>query len=304
MNTAIAFFIFKRPDTTERVFKAIQQVKPSRLLVVADGPRSDRPGEVEQCAATRAIIDQVDWDCEVLKNYSDVNLGCAKRVSSGLDWVFNLVEEAIILEDDCVPHLTFFEFCEELLSRYRHDTRIMSISGQNVQLGHESTHNSYYFSRYNHCWGWATWKRAWHEFDFSMKLWPEVRANNVLKDILLDDRAVKYWSRIFQNTSDQKYNSWAYRWTLACWLQGGLSIISSVNLVSNVGFSLDATNTQTIAANNPYAAMPTQPIQFPLKHPKYVVRNSQADTITQNYFYNPTLFIRLQRKIKRVISFN
>ncbi|MBI4784296.1 MAG: glycosyltransferase family 2 protein [Oscillatoriophycideae cyanobacterium NC_groundwater_1537_Pr4_S-0.65um_50_18] len=304
MNTAIAFFIFKRPDTTERVFKAIQQVKPSRLLVVADGPRSDRPGEVEQCAATRAIIDRVDWDCEVLKNYSEVNLGCAKRVSSGLDWVFSLVEEAIILEDDCVPHLTFFEFCEELLSRYRHDTRIMSISGQNVQLGHESTHTSYYFSRYNHCWGWATWKRAWHEFDFSMKLWPEVRDNNVLKDILLDDRAVKYWSRIFQNTSDQKYNSWAYRWTLACWLQGGLSIISSVNLVSNVGFSLDATNTQTIAANNPYAAMPTQPIQFPLQHPKYVVRNSQADTITQNYFYNPTLLIRLQRKIKRMISFN
>ncbi len=135
LKTPVVFIIFKRPDTTERVFEVIRQTKPTKLLVVADGARTDRPGEADKCAAVRAIIECVDWDCKVLKNYSEINLGCGKRVSSGLDWVFDNVEEAIILEDDCLPHPTFFRFCEELLERYRYDTRVSSISAQNVQLG-------------------------------------------------------------------------------------------------------------------------------------------------------------------------
>ncbi len=302
LKTPVVFIIFKRADTTARVFEAIRQVKPSRLLVVADGPRSDRPGEAEQCAATRAIIDQVDWNCEVIKNYSEINLGCAKRVSSGLDWAFSLVEEAIILEDDCLPHLTFFDFCEELLTRYRDDNRIMSISGQNVQLGQKTTDDSYYFSRYNHCWGWASWRRAWQCYDLEMKNWADVRTHHVLKDIFEDDRAAKYWTQIFQDTYDKKHRTWDYQWTLSCWLQGGVSIISSVNMISNIGFSLDATNTQTTEANNPYAAMIAEPLKFPLKHPRYIVRNSRADAITQNQFYDTTLPIRIRRKVKKMVA--
>ncbi len=183
IKTPVVVIIFKRTDTTEKVFEAIRLAKPPKLFVIADGPRADHPGEAEKCEAARAIIERVDWECEVLKNYSDTNLGCAKRVSSGLDWVFSNVEEAIILEDDCVPHLTFFPFCEELLEKYRYDTRIASISGQNVQFGRERTNYSYYFSRYNHCWGWATWRRAWQHFDFDMKLWPEIKKGHLLDDI-------------------------------------------------------------------------------------------------------------------------
>jgi hypothetical protein len=135
LKTPVALIIFKRPDTTERVFETIRQAKPPKLLVVADGPRTDQPGEAEKCAATRAIIDRVDWDCEVLKNYSDSNLGCGLRPATGISWVFEQVEEAIVLEDDCVPHPTFFRFCEELLEYYRHDERIMSISGINPYFG-------------------------------------------------------------------------------------------------------------------------------------------------------------------------
>ncbi|MFM7711944.1 MAG: glycosyltransferase family 2 protein, partial [Microcystis sp.] len=142
------------PDTTARVFEAIRQAKPPKLLVVADGPRADRADDIEKCKAARAIIEGVDWDCEVLTNYSDVNLGCKNRVSSGLNWVFDTVEEAIILEDDCVPDPTFFRFCEELLEYYRHDQRIMVISGNNFQFGKKRTGYSYYFSVYTHCWGW------------------------------------------------------------------------------------------------------------------------------------------------------
>ncbi len=115
LKTPVAFIIFKRPDNTQKVFEAIRQAKPPKLLVIADGARAERPGEVERCAATRAIIDRVDWECEVLKNYSDTNMGIKQRVTSGLSWVFNTVEEAIILEDDCLPHPTFFRYCEELL---------------------------------------------------------------------------------------------------------------------------------------------------------------------------------------------
>ena len=152
-STPVAFIIFNRPDTTKRVFAEIAKARPPKLLVIADGPRADHPADVEKCAAVRAIIDGVDWDCEVLKNYSDVNLGCKRRVSSGLDWVFDTVEEAIILEDDCLPHPTFFRFCEEMLEKYRDDKRIAMISGDNLQFGRKRTGYSYYFSRYPHIWG-------------------------------------------------------------------------------------------------------------------------------------------------------
>ena len=146
MKTPVAFIIFNRPDTTKRVFEAIRHAKPPKLLVIADGPRADRPGEAEKCAAAREIIEGVDWECEVLTNYSDVNLGCGKRVSTGIDWVFDQVEEAIILEDDCLPNPSFFKFCELMLEQYRHDQRIMSISGTNYLETWKSSIQSYYFS--------------------------------------------------------------------------------------------------------------------------------------------------------------
>jgi hypothetical protein len=152
LKTPVAFLVFNRPESTIKVFEEIRRARPPRLLVAADGTRADRPGEAEKCAAVRAIIDTVDWPCEVLKNYSDVNLGCKVRVSSGLDWVFEQVEEAIILEDDCLPHPTFFRFCEELLERYRYDERVGIISGDNFLFGVRRTQDSYYFSRYAHIW--------------------------------------------------------------------------------------------------------------------------------------------------------
>src|SRR4028118_433764 len=185
MKTPVVLIIFNRPAQTEKVFEVIRQAKPPKLLVIADGSRAERPGEAEKCAAARAVIDRVDWDCEVFKNYSDVNLGCDPRISSGLNWVFETVEEAIILEDDCVPHPTFFRYCEELLERYRHDARVMNISGQNVLFGRHRTEYSYYFSRYTLCWGWASWRRAWQYFDVDVKLWPEIRDQNLIKNVLV-----------------------------------------------------------------------------------------------------------------------
>lgn len=297
LKTPVVFLIFKRPDTTEKVFETIRQAKPSKLLVVADGPRADRPDEAEKCAASREIIERVDWDCEVSKNYSETNLGCAKRVSSGLDWAFEQVPEAIILEDDCLPHPTFFRFCEELLKTYRHDDRIIAISGQNVQFGRKRTDYSYYFSRYPHIWGWATWRRAWQYYDFDMKLWPEVKARNLLRDILQDPEAEKCWSEIFQSTYEGRVDNWDFQWTFTCWIQSRLSILSNVNLVSNIGFGIESTNTND--AKSEYHNLATAAMKFPMKHPPFVIRNEEADKFTQKTLYN---YLGFAKKIKAKVE--
>ena len=300
METPVAFLIFNRPDTTKKVFEVIRQAQPPQLLVVADGPRSDRPGEAEQCQATRAIIDSVDWECEVLTNYSDVNLGCKARVSSGLNWVFGRVESAIILEDDCLPDPSFFLFCEKLLNYYREDERIMVISGDNFQFGRQRTDYSYYFSRYNHCWGWATWKRAWQHYDIELRLWQQIHDGNWLESILEKRQAVKYWKQVFQATYDETINSWAYRWTFSCWIQNGLTILPNVNLVSNIGFGTEGTH--TTIDRNPFANLPTAKMRFPLQHPPYIIRDARADEFTQKTLFKTSVVGRLVKKAQKVLS--
>src|SRR5437868_7090749 len=159
-KTPVALIIFRRPQFTEQVFQALARVQPRQLFVIADGPRPDVEGEAELCRATRAIIDRVDWQCEVIKNYLETNLGCGRRPATGISWVFDQVEEAIILEDDCVPGPSFFPFCEELLARYRDDERIMHIAGSTYEHGLLPTPYSYCFSHFNGAWGWASWRRA------------------------------------------------------------------------------------------------------------------------------------------------
>lgn len=286
LKTPVCFIIFNRPDVTQRVFETIRQAKPPKLLVIADGARANKIGELEKCLAARAIINQVDWKCEVLTNYSDINLGCRKRIYTGLDWVFSQVEAAIILEDDCLPDPSFFRFCEELLEKYRHNSRIMLVSGQNLQFGQKRRNYSYYFSRYNHCWGWATWKRAWQYYDDTMTLWPEVRDENWLFDILQDEQAFRYWSVIFQSMYEG-FDTWDYPWLFACYINQGLSVLPNINLVSNIGFGQEgthATDTNSILAN-----IPVEEMQFPLKHPAFIVRDTQADNFTERTFYSGSL---------------
>ena len=286
LKTPVCFIIFNRPDVTEQVFQKIRQAQPPKLLVIADGARANKAGEEEKCAATRAIINQVDWECEVLTNYSDINLGCRKRIYSGLDWVFSQVEEAIILEDDCLPHPSFFRYCEELLENYRHNSRIMLVSGQNLQFGQKTRSYSYYFSRYNHCWGWATWKRAWQYYDDTMALWPQVRDENWLFDILQDEQAFRYWSATFQGMYEG-FDTWDYPWLFACYINQGLSVLPNINLVSNIGFGKEGTHATD--SNSILSNIPVEEIQFPLKHPPFIIRDILADNFTERTFYSGTL---------------
>ncbi len=291
MKTPVALIIFNRPDTTERVFLEIAKARPPKLLVVADGPRVDRPGEIEKCNASRAIIDRIDWPCEVLTNYSEINLGCKNRVSSGIDWVFSQVEEAIILEDDCLPEASFFQFCEEMLERYRHDERIGMISGTNFLDNKIAIDDSYYFSKYMTIWGWATWRRAWKNNDVTIKYWPKLKADRFLDSRINSKDERSYWYRAFDRVHSGAIDTWDYQWVLCNWIQCRLSIVPSVNLISNIGFRSDATHT---AGMSIYSSKKRVPLIFPLRHPGYIYAHAKADTYSARAQFT-SVFLRFFR---------
>lgn len=294
-TTPVAFIIFNRPDTTERVFSEIAKAKPPKLLVVADGARTNKIGEAEKVATTRAIIQRVDWDCEVLTNFSEVNLGCKVRVSSGIDWVFEQVEEAIILEDDCLPDATFFRFCQEMLERYRGDQRIGMISGDNFQFGQKRNNDSYYFSKYVHIWGWATWRDRWqNSYDGELKKWPSIRDDGWLLDILGNADEVESWTDVFERMYKSKVDTWDYQWVFANWVEGRINVMPNVNLISNIGFGADATHT---IRDSHLANLPIDKMLFPLQHPVGVFKNLKADTYTFQQCFNASIYKKIFNKM-------
>lgn len=300
MDAPVAFLIFNRPETTERVFAAIAKAKPAKLLVIADGPRADRPGEAEKCVQARAIIERVDWPCDVLTNYADTNLGCKRRVSSGLDWVFKTEQEAIILEDDCVPDQTFFRFCDELLDKYRDDERIGQISGTNLTLGKKRQPYSYSYSRTPYIWGWASWRRAWNYYDVDLGLWATMRDEGRLADVFGDARRARELSRPYNDLFEGKTaNTWDYQWSFACYIQSMLCLVPGVNLVSNIGFAADATH--TLFASR-IADLPTEAMQFPLTHPPYILRDSAFERITKENSSPPVAVSVAARVLPRKVK--
>lgn len=293
MDKPVALFIFKRPELTQKVLNAIRQAQPKQLLVVADGPRRSNQGEEELCIQTRKVIEQVDWPCEVLKNYANENMGLKLRFATGLDWVFSLVEEAIILEDDCLPHHDFFRFCEEMLDRYRDDERIGQICGSNFQFGWRRSEYSYYFSLYNHVWGWASWKRAWKDYDPNLSLWPTVKKNKWLYDLLGDQRLVRYWAGRFDRIYENRQNTWDHQWVFTGWINGRLSVIPSVNLVSNLGYDTLGVHSST-ATPDRMQNQPLMPMRFPLNHPPAVIRDAVADLFFATTYKRPRWWNRLR----------
>jgi hypothetical protein len=301
LKTPVVSIIFNRPDTTKEVLDRIIRAKPPVLFVIADGPRKNVSTDREKCSETRSLFETDKIDFPVVKNYSDTNLGCAERLISGLNWVFEKVDRAIILEDDCVPDLSFFRYCDELLLKYENDPRIMTISGGNFQFGRKRTNYSYYFSMYPHIWGWATWKRAWDRYDKDIKLWPEIKRSGLFKDLFPDKASAFYWNRIFDQVSEGMIQTWDYQWAFSCWMNHSLAIIPRINLVSNIGFGKDATLSKK---KDNYSNIPSEKMEFPLKHPPFMVRNVQADRFTEKTQFGsiPKMCIRKLRSIGNRIT--
>jgi hypothetical protein len=283
LKTPVLLLIFNRPEHARMVLARIREAKPTVLYIAADGPRNGKPKEEELCARARAIVSEIDWLCEVKTLFRDENMGCRSAVSTALDWFFEREPEGIVLEDDCMPHPTFFRFASELLERYRHDDRVMCITGNNFQPSMGEYPYSYYYSIFNHCWGWASWARAWKHFHTAgseldnkelLRWMSEQYPRNVFRDV---------WLRNFRGARDGEIDTWDYSWTLACWTRGGLTCTPSRNLVSNIGFGEGATHTTD--SQNFMASMPAYEMSWPLKHPNQVTRSPKFDEFVTTHCF-------------------
>ena len=301
LTTPVVFIIFNRPDLTQKVFSEIAKAEPTKLLVIGDGARIEKVGEKNIVESTREIIQQVDWDCEVITNYSNINLGCKKRISSGLDWVFEQVEDAIILEDDCIPEPTFFRFCQEMLTYYRYDKRISMISGSNFSSAYTLTDHSYHFSKYSMIWGWASWRDRWTEsYDVKLLEWPRIRDEKRLADMLGNKREVRYWRKIFERVYCGEIDSWAYQWFFANWLEQRISIVPSVNLISNIGYGENATHTTSTESH--LSNLERKKVSFPVIHPVQIVKNIKADQLVDELYFRGTLSKRIRQKMHAILN--
>ena len=302
MNTPILLIAWRRPHTLRQVIDAVRPVAPSRVFVACDGPNPNRLGEDKKVAATRAVIEtEIDWPCQINRLYSDVNLGCRLGVSRAITWFFEQVEEGIILEDDCVPHPDFFTYCTTLLKRYRDDTRVWCISGNNFQKGQWRGDGSYYFSRYNHCWGWASWRRCWSKYDAELTQWPKLRNAKLLKTIFEDSVERQYWSDIWQKLLERgQPDTWDYQWSFTCFVNSGLTALPNRNLINNVGFDGDATHT----TGNGVDTSIKRGVD-PSNHPSLVLRDCFADRYTFDEHFGgrwmrpPFSLIRILRRVLR-----
>ncbi|WCT12739.1 nucleotide-diphospho-sugar transferase [Mucilaginibacter jinjuensis] len=298
-HSPVLLLLFNRPDTTRRVFEAIRLAAPARLYIAADGPRKDREQEAVLCVEAKEVVNHIDWPCEVKTLFREQNLGCKEAVSSAIDWFFEQEEEGIILEDDCLPSNDFFRFCDQMLERYRFDTRIRHIGGSNLQQGKQWGEASYYCSNLTHVWGWASWRRVWQQYDKELTAYTAEDVQNAFANIFTEPIIVNTWVQMFKQLNAGQIDTWDYQLTFINFFNNSLSIIPNVNLISNIGFGDGATH--TIDAANRYASLPHQPLGN-IVHPLYIVPQKQADYNTLAYDFDVERIKRKNAKLHRRIK--
>lgn len=301
LNTAVLFLVFNRLDITRQVFEAIRQAKPPRLYMAADGARENKEGEAEKVQAVRDyVMENIDWECEVKTLFREKNLGCKYAVSGAITWFFENEEQGIILEDDCLPSQSFFWFCEELLERYKDDMRVWLISGDNFQNDIQRGEASYYFSKFSHIWGWASWANRWSAYDVEIQSFELFERQNKIASVFADKKYQEYWLSVFKQVFQGKIDTWDYQWTYTVLSNSGLSALPNKNLISNIGFGPDATHTKSL--DSEHSRVPRVELPEPIKHPFFIVQDLDADIFTASrMFKNHNLFMRVFIKFKRVL---
>lgn len=302
-DTPILFIIFKRYDTTIKVFEVIKKMKPKKLYIAADGPRNQL--EKEACDKTREIIEQIDWDCDLHLMLRDENIGCKYGPYTSISWLFETEEEGVILEDDCVPDLTFFSFAKQMLEKYRTDERIGMIAGHNeVSL---SLSTSYVFSRFKACWGWATWKRAWKNIDIELQRYDY--RSEVAPLMVYDRQRVVHWHKALELIAQNKVAAWDWPWYFSSAAQSQLCIFPSKNLVANIGFGEDGTH---CFGEPPVEAITKYALDFPLVAPETVIVNWEFEREFEKgltmgveipvVIKKKSVFISITKEIRRFIK--
>lgn len=277
-KSPVLLLCFNRPEHTKKVLNQIRLVKPAKLYLAIDGPRLSHPEDVEKIAQVKNILAEIDWECNVNNLYREGNLGCKEAVSSAINWFFSHEEDGIILEDDIYPLISFFKFCDEMLIKYKDNHRVSVVSGSNSIANLYRPETRYFYSIYNHCWGWAAWRRSWLNYENNLEEIQKKITPGFLKKIGGEWKFSIIWSAILSGVIQHKVNSWAYIWTFSCWAKGGLSILPSSPLTINIGFDNEATHTfsqdPTFLKNTNLVEM-----DFSLNNPTVFERDIKADKL-------------------------
>lgn len=304
LSAHVVLIIFNRPDLTKQSFAAIRDVQPENLVIIADGPRETVISDEQTCLQARKETGEINWPCNVRRIYADTNMGLKRRIVSGLTEVFRNAPCAIVIEDDCVLHRDYFTFAQELLLMYSECPQVWSITADNFQEGNRFGFDSYYFSKYSHCWGWATWRRAWQAFDPDITFWPSLKTTELWCTIHTDLRERRYWESIMDACYAGQIDSWAYPWMLNMWFSGGLTATPQVNLATNIGFGSSATHTQN--SDRKFEMMRAH--LGPLSHPSRISPRKDADKrVFQNVFQTrpekrKMLLYRLWSRLRHAFS--
>ncbi|NLK82373.1 MAG: nucleotide-diphospho-sugar transferase [Bacteroidales bacterium] len=277
-KTPILFIIFNRLQTTKQVFEKIREAKPTQLFIAADGPREGNESDVQKCKEVRDwVLSNIDWECDVKTLFQEKNLGCGRNPASAITWFFEQVEMGIILEDDTVPSITFFSFCEKLLLRYKNDNRFFVIAGVNYQPKPVNMY-SYYYTAMGHCGAWASWSRAWSHFKYEMYSYDDVKMAHSIKYYFKTKQQFNYWYNIYLNMKQNPVSDiWDYQWTLCQWYNKAINILPNSNMINNVGYGEDSTHIKYKIDG--IFDVPTQDI-YNIIHPKQIKINRKADLYT------------------------
>ena len=295
----VLYIIFNRLDTVQRTFPVLQAVKPSKLFIAADGPRTNREGEVEKCKQVKEYVtSNINWECTVQTLFREENLGCGKNVSAAITWFFENVEMGIILEDDCLPDMTFFPYCRELLLKYKDEPKVMHIAGDNpVQYSKLKHHESYYFEKIQHCWGWANWANRWKNYDFNINdNYKNVLENN---NYFKNPRTKEQWTNLLEQMRTHRIDTWDIQWSYKILEMDGLCINPCNNLIQNIGMN---SGVHFEGNDSESDGRPAIPMKFPMVHPKKLDFNYTQIKRLQNLGKDDPIIIQIIKKILKKLG--
>lgn len=306
-KTPVALIFFNRPETLEKVFEKVRKAKPSKLFLVQDGPRNEE--DAKKILECRKIVENIDWQCEVIKDYSEVNLGCGVRPQSGISNAFKHTEQLIILEDDCIPSNTFFRYCDEMLEKYKDDQRICYISGLNHFETWDCAEGDYFFAKTGAIWGWATWKRAWSQYyDYYVQAIENEKLLELVKrqvtNKFVAQSRIDGWKKANASLkNNEKVSYWDTQWGFVKLSQNMLVIVPKYNQIHNVGVGIASTHAKqmkecTYVKYKNFVFIPTYDLEFPIRHPEHCV----CDTIYDDLVYKCGVGNSLKRVAKTVIK--
>jgi hypothetical protein len=287
LKTPVLLITFNRPEHTHKVLEEVKKQQPEKLFVFQDGAREGNKMDTEKCVAVRETINNlIDWNCELHTNFSEKNLGCGKGPATAITWFFENVEEGIIIEDDTIPSNDFFGYAEELLQKYRNNNQIMVIGS--VDIDKKKYGNaSYYFSMMNrNLYAWATWKRAWQNFDYFLENVTVKQLRKAMKFYQASSKEILYWSERLKEIHKDRLNesSWDIQFLISIWINKGIGICPNVNLSTNIGFGQEATH--TFDPKNPQSNVSVESI-LPLIHLDNIKIQRKADLNYHKIYFAP-----------------